>query len=118
LRYGRIYAHPEQRLLLDRVMRPTTTLERMRGLLSRPAPGPREGMLIAPCSSVHTFGMGYPIDLVFLTRSWHVRRVVPGLKPLRVAWSVGSAMVLELAAGAAATLGLVPGQELQWREAE
>lgn len=118
MRYGRIYALPEQRLLLDRVMRTTTVLERMRGLLARPPLGRSDALLLAPCASVHTFGMHYPIDLVFLSREWRVRRVVPGLKPLRVAWSLGAAMALELAAGAAAALGLVPGQELLWREAE
>jgi hypothetical protein len=43
---------------------------------------------------------------------------VPALKPLRVAWVLGAAMVLELAAGAATVLGLAPGQELLWRERE
>ena len=118
MRYGRIYALPEQRLLLNRVMRATTTLERMRGLLSRPPLGRDEGMLLVPCSSVHTFGMRHPIDLIFLTGAWRIRRVVPSLKPLRMAWSLGAAMVLELASGAAAALGLAPGQELQWRESE
>lgn len=99
-------------------MRASTTLERMRGLLFRACPGPGEGMLLAPCSSVHTFGMSYPIDLVFLTRQWHVRRVVPSLEPLRMAWSLGAAMVLELASGAAAALAIAPGQELVWKETE
>lgn len=118
MRYGRIYALPEERLLLDRVMRPTTTLERMRGLLSRPPLQDGEGMLLAPCASVHTFGMRYPIDLVFLTRAWRVRRVVPALKPLRLAGSFGAAMTLELASGAATTLRLAPGQDLLWRDSE
>jgi hypothetical protein len=118
LRYGSIYAQPDRRLLLDRVMRATTVVERMRGLLARPPLGRTDGLLLAPCSSVHTFGMRYPIDLIFLTPEWRIRRVVPALKPLRVAWSLGAAMVLELAAGAAAALGLAPGQELLWRDAE
>jgi len=62
--------------------------------------------------------MKYPIDLVFLTRGWRIRRIVPSLKPLRVACSFGAAVVLELAAGTAAAVGLAPGQELLWRESE
>jgi hypothetical protein len=118
LKYGSIYTQPDQRLLLHRVMHATTTLERMRGLLARPPLCRGEALLISPCSSVHTFGMKYPIDLVFLTAGWRVRRIVPALRPLRAAWSLGAAMVLELAAGAAAALGLAPGQELLWRDAE
>jgi uncharacterized membrane protein (UPF0127 family) len=93
------------------------SLERMRGLLARPPLEEDQGLLLSPCSSVHTFGMRYPIDLVFLDRGWRIRRVVAGLRPLRLAWAPGAHMTLELAAGAAGTLGLKPGQALAWQQA-
>lgn len=96
----------------------SSMLERMRGLLGRPPLAADQGLLIAPCSSVHTIGMHYPIDLVFLNRQWRILRIIPALNPLRLAWVFGAGMVLELAAGAAAALGLAPGQELSWREAD
>jgi trehalose synthase len=55
------------------------------------------GLLIPRCSSVHTFGMRFPLDLVFLDRSGRpcsIRREVP---PRRFAWDRRAGAVLELA---------------------
>jgi uncharacterized membrane protein (UPF0127 family) len=65
--------------------------------LDREAAGP--GLLIPRCASVHTFGMRFPLDLVFLDRRGRVlgtRRDVP---PRRLIWAqTGAAAVLELPA--------------------
>lgn len=55
-------------------------------------------LLIPHCSSVHTFGMRFAIDVVFLdarARVLDVRRAVP---PRRVVRRRGAAAVLEVAA--------------------
>ena len=57
-----------------------------------------EGLLIPGCRSVHTFGMRFPLDLVFLDaelRPLAVRACVP---PRRLAWLGGAHAVLELPA--------------------
>jgi uncharacterized membrane protein (UPF0127 family) len=61
---------------------------------------PREraglGLLIPRCSSVHTFGMRFALDVLFLDEAGEVideRRAVP---PLRVVRCAGAAAVLEL----------------------
>lgn len=54
------------------------------------------GLLIPHCSSVHTFGMRFALDLVFLDgngRPCSVRRAVP---PRRLAWDRRASAVLEL----------------------
>ena len=54
------------------------------------------GLLIPRCSAVHTFGMRFPLDLVFLDREGRVssaRRAVP---PRRFARDPCAAAVLEL----------------------
>ena len=87
-----------------------TPWERMRGLLGRPVPGPGRGLLIERCPSVHTFGMRYPIDVVFLSGTGRVVRVVRNLKPWRVArGGKGAQAVVELAAG---VVGRVPPDSL------
>src|SRR4051812_28116230 len=56
----------------------------------------RAGLLIPRCSSVHTFGMRFPLDLYFLDRDGEVvaaRRAVP---PRRLAFCAGARAVLEL----------------------
>jgi uncharacterized membrane protein (UPF0127 family) len=102
---------------LARVWRASSAWERMRGLLGRAPLAPDEALLIEPCSSVHTFGMRYPIDLAYLDGEGRVLRVVPRVAPLRVSARPGARATLEMAAGAAQALGLQAGERLEWRAA-
>jgi hypothetical protein len=79
-----------------------TAATRRRGLLGRPALAPGTGLLIAPCSSVHTWTMQFAIDVIFVARDGRVRKVVTQLQPWRLAFGIGSFAVVELPAGSAA----------------
>ncbi len=111
---GRVVRGDDRAVVAKRAWRTQSAWERMRGLLGRPALSPDEGLLIEPCSSVHTLGMGYPIDVVYLSREGRVVKIREGLAPLRLSQCLGAAMTLELAAGAAARHHIEPGQHLQW----
>ena len=100
---------------LARVWRASSAWERARGLLGRPPLAADEALLIEPCSSVHTFGMRYPIDLAYLDREGRVLRVVPRVRPLSLSARPGARATLEMAAGAAEALALRPGERLEWR---
>ncbi len=78
------------------------------GLLGQPALGERQGLLITPCDSVHTFFMRWPIDVVFIDRTGTITRIVERLRPWRCAAARAHAC-LELSAGNAAALGLQVG---------
>lgn len=93
----------------------TSLWEGIRGLLGRPEPGPAQGLLLAPCHAVHTIGMRYPIDVVFLDRDDRVVRVVEALKPLRQVQHRKAKKVIEFKAGEAARLGIHAGCVLDWR---
>ncbi|HUC00785.1 MAG TPA: DUF192 domain-containing protein [Solirubrobacterales bacterium] len=57
------------------------------------------GLLIPRCASVHTFGMRFALDLVFLDAEWRplaLRRAVP---PRRIVGHRGASAVLEMPAG-------------------
>jgi uncharacterized membrane protein (UPF0127 family) len=54
------------------------------------------GLLIPRCASVHTFGMRFDLDLVFLDRSGRPLAVALGVRPRRIAWRRGAATVLEI----------------------
>ena len=87
----------------------TSSIERMRGLLGRAALGPRQGMLLPKCGMIHTFGMAYPIDVVYLDRRNRVLKVSPALAPRRMDGHWRARSVLELAAGVAQACGIRPG---------
>jgi uncharacterized membrane protein (UPF0127 family) len=45
-----------------------TRATRRRGLLGRESLGATEGLLLTPCKAVHTVGMRFPIDVIFIDR--------------------------------------------------
>ena len=81
---------------------------RLLGLSWRRRPDAGPGLLIPRCSSVHTFGMRFALDLFFLDAEGRViaeRRKVP---PRRVVWCRGASAVLEIPAGEGGEFG-APG---------
>jgi uncharacterized membrane protein (UPF0127 family) len=64
--------------------------------LDRAQAGP--GLLIPRCSSVHTFGMRFRLDLYFLDERRRVVAARRALPPRRFAFCRGSVAVLELPA--------------------
>lgn len=75
-------------------------LARGRGLMGRPELGAGKGLLIDPCSSIHTFFMRFPIDVVFVNKQQRVvglRAAMPPGRPYAGAW--GARAVIELPAG-------------------
>ena len=100
--------------VLHQVWRADRWYLRLRGLLVRPPLQPGEGLLIIPCESVHTFGMNYALDLLFLSRSGSVVGWRTGVRPWRAAWCRGAHMTVEMAAGSLAQIIPVLGQHFQW----
>jgi len=87
-------------VLAERALLADTTLTRLRGLLGRPCPEPGEGLVLAPCSEIHTFFMGYPIDVCYAAEDGEVLRVLPSLPPWRMTLPcLGAYWTVELAPG-------------------
>ena len=89
-----------------------TFWSRLRGLLGHESPAAGEGLLLKNTSQVHTFGMSYPIDIVFLDRVYNVVDF-QSLKPNRISrffWSASD--VLELCKGEIGRCNLRKGQTL------
>jgi uncharacterized membrane protein (UPF0127 family) len=71
---------------------------RLRGLAFRDRAEAGPGLLLPRCSSVHTFGMRFELDVFFLDEAGRIidaRRRVP---PRRVLWCRGASAVLEIPA--------------------
>jgi len=97
-----------------------TTFQRMRGLLGRSELPVGHGLLIEACGSVHTVGMRFSIDVIFLTRAWQVRRVCRNVRPGRImAWGGWFGLrALEVASGWLDVSGVEEGTQVEWRRAE
>lgn len=111
---GRIINQKTNICLFSKVSKTHTIWERMRGLLGRHALDANQGLLIEPCPSVHTIGMRYPIDVVFLDRKGTVQKIVECLKPLRMTACKQAYSALELAAGQIHNKRITTGDILQW----
>ena len=100
-------------VLGDSVAVADTSLRRMVGLLGHAGLEPGTGMLIMPSQAVHTVGMHFPIDIVFVDRNGHVVHTQSALPPNRVTglhWR--ARWVLELPSGAIAQTGTAVWDEL------
>jgi uncharacterized membrane protein (UPF0127 family) len=71
---------------------------RLRGLSFRDRGDAGPGLLIPRCSSVHTFGMRFELDVFFLDGSGRVIAVHRRVPPRRVLWQRGARAVLEIPA--------------------
>ena len=113
LREGALINMTRGTVLAERAAVADTPRSRRRGLLGTASLPDGSGLLLVPCRQVHTFGMRYPIDVVFVDGSLRVLRVVRGMRPGRLGAPVLRARAaLELPAARAAATGTSPGDQL------
>ncbi|MDA3924503.1 MAG: DUF192 domain-containing protein [Kiritimatiellae bacterium] len=90
--------------------------ERLKGLLVRNGLKKGAAMVIEHCSSVHTVGMRFPIDLIFLDKEWRIISVKRDVKPGRPMLSGGwhAKRVVESQAGGLDLEQLKVGDKLEF----
>jgi uncharacterized membrane protein (UPF0127 family) len=75
---------------------------RNRGLLGRARLNDGSALILAPCSSIHTFFMRFAIDVLFVKKDGRVMKMYSALPAWRIAFAFGAFAAIELPAGAAA----------------
>lgn len=89
-----------QTWLATKVRKADSFLTRLVGLLKRTNLGPEEALWLMPSKGIHTIGMKFPIDVVFLNRGNMVVGLVQGMAPSRLSSiHFNSYSVLELPTG-------------------
>lgn len=88
-----------QTILADRVEVANSAANRNKGLLGRRGLERGEGLWIVPCAAVHTFGMRFRIDLVYVDRDKRVKKVRSSVPPWHMSACVTAHSVVELASG-------------------
>lgn len=102
-------------ILAQRVIRADRFLSRLVGLLGRRSLQEGEALLLSPCRSIHTLGMRFAIDALFLDGEGRVQAVLEALAPWRIPAPVPAAsMVLELPAGTLARVGTGVGARVSF----
>ena len=94
-----------------------TPYARLRGWLGRRTPPPGCGLWLVPCDAVHTVGMRFALDLIFLDAAGRVLRIDHRVGPWRLRVCIGAFSVIELDAGMAEAIGLAAGDELELQQA-
>jgi uncharacterized protein len=80
----------------DRVKAADSSLTRLVGLLGRNTLPEGEGIWIVPCQAIHTVGMRFVIDAVFLDKARKVVALRPLVRRFWMAISLKAQTVLEL----------------------
>jgi uncharacterized protein len=102
------------RVLADRADIADTSAKRRTGLLKHTGLDAGEGLWIAPCEGVHTFGMKFAIDVLFLSKKKKILKVRPNMVRRRMAISFRAHSVLELPAGTIEATGTAKGDQLEF----
>lgn len=86
--------------LATKIRKADSFVTRLVGLLKRTTLGPEEALWLMPSKGIHTIGMKFPIDVLFLNRSNQVVGSITGMAPYRVsAVRLSGHSVLELPNG-------------------
>jgi hypothetical protein len=93
-----------------------TSAKRRTGLLKHTKLEPGAGLWIAPCEAVHSFGMKFAIDVVYLDRKKRVRKVRKEMVPRRLSACLTAHSVLELPVGVIEASRTEPGDQLEFEK--
>lgn len=90
----------KNRILLEEATVATTFWARLKGLLGKTELKENEGLIIYPCNSVHTVGMKFSIDVIFVNEEDRVCKIIPDMKKTSFSPIVkGSRYVIEVESG-------------------
>ncbi len=85
--------------IAERLLPAFDSKSRRTGLLGHHTLPSGHAMVIAPCSSVHTFFMKFPIDVVYVKKDGQVIKVRERMPAWRLSGAIGAFAVIELNGG-------------------
>jgi len=116
--HGEVYVYNKTRetFVATEVVVANTYLQRLVGLLGKTKrwARPGRGLWISPSHGVHTFGMLFPLDLIFLDQGKQVVAIEEHVRPFRISnVSLKADSVLELPAHTIFRTGTQIGDRLE-----
>lgn len=85
---------------------------RNRGLLGRDQLPEGTVLVLAPCNSVHTWNMRFPIDILFARRDGGIAKIKKNVQPWRIAIAWRAFATIECPAGTIERCGVRPDDRL------
>ena len=105
------------RILGEGVRQASSLFSRMKGLLGSRKLTPGEGLWICPCNGIHSMGMAFEFDALFLDAEMRVVALYRRFRKNRLSriyWDARG--VLELPEGTIERTGTEVGDEIEFRE--
>lgn len=103
-------------VLFERAKVAASFKDRLKGLIGKKSIASDEALFFNKCSSVHMFGMRFPIDVIYLNHQLEIIKIENMLSP----WSFSSfskaTSLVEVRAGQCQKLGLKVGDRLTLKE--
>ena len=103
-------------VLATSAVKANTGPTRRTGLLRHQSLPAGEGLWIVPCEGVHTIGMKFAIDVVYLDKKKKVVKLRPDMGKWRMSLCLRARSVLELPAGTVAATKTAVGDVLEFEE--
>ena len=98
---SRLIDASDRRVVIEKLEIAKTFWSRFVGLQFRRELAKHSGLLLSPCSSIHTCFMRFPIDVLMLNEDGLVIGVRRNVRPWRVVFCAkGTTQIVETAAGA------------------
>jgi len=98
--YKRKTLHGDEQVLLENLYIANTWWRRLVGLLRTKSLAQNSGLLIKPCNAIHTLGMAYSLDVIFLDQDHIVVGLRENVKPGRfMVRNKKAKQIIEVSAG-------------------
>ena len=91
-----------------------TSEKRRTGLLKHTGLGVGEGLWIKPSEGVHTFGMKFAIDVIFVNKKGIVLKLRPNMVKRRISFCLTAHSVVELPVGVIESSRTAKGDQLEF----
>jgi uncharacterized protein len=114
----RVHNQSRDTTLADRALIADNSKTRKTGLLKHDRLESGEGLWITPCEGIHTVGMKFPIDVLFLDKKRKVVKIRAAMPRWRMATSLFAHSVLELPSGTAQATQTTSGDQLEFETYE
>lgn len=118
MRRLRVHNRSQATMLADRAQIADSSKTRKIGLLKHDRLETGEGLWITPCEGVHTVGMKFPIDVLFLDKKRKVVKIRAAMPRWRMAACLWAHSVLELPSGTAEATKTGAGDQLEFETYE